>query len=334
MRNADIAMYRAKERGPARIEIYRTDDEHNVVSRLQTSNELHRALERDELELHYQPFVDLHTETLVGMEALVRWRHPTRGLLLPQEFISLAEDSGLIVPLGIWVLREACRQAAEWHRWRTAAGQDPARVNVSVNVSAVQLADPGLADQVAQAIEDSGVDPDRLWLEITESTLMRDADEAVVVLQALRDLGVHLEIDDFGTGYSSLSYLQRFPVECLKIDRSFVADLDQRADSAAIVRAIIGLGDSLGLPIIAEGVERRSQVTALADPRMSSGPGLPVRPAPSGPRPGRLPGRRPQLRGNSWARDGLAPTRAPAAPDCLCRRRPGNTGWGRPVDQR
>jgi diguanylate cyclase (GGDEF)-like protein/PAS domain S-box-containing protein len=263
MRNADIAMYRAKERGPARIEIYRTDDEHNVVSRLQTSNELHRALERDELELHYQPFVDLHTETLVGMEALVRWRHPTRGLLLPQEFISLAEDSGLILSLGIWVIREACRQAAAWHAWRSAAGEDNARLNVSVNVSALQLADPGFPHQVAQAIEDSAVDPDRLWLEITESTLMRDADEAVVVLQTLRDLGVHLEIDDFGTGYSSLSYLQRFPVECLKIDRSFVADLDQRADSAAIVRAIIGLGESLGLPIIAEGVERRSQVAAL-----------------------------------------------------------------------
>jgi diguanylate cyclase (GGDEF)-like protein/PAS domain S-box-containing protein len=263
MRNADIAMYRAKERGPARIEIYRVHDEHNVVSRLRTSNELHRALERDELELHYQPFVDLHTETLVGMEALVRWKHPTRGLLPPQEFIALAEDSGLILPLGLWVLREACRQGAAWHALRTAAGQDNARLNISVNVSAVQLADPGFPDQVARAIEDSGIDPDRLWLEITESTLMRDADEAVVVLQALRDLGVHLEIDDFGTGYSSLSYLQRFPVECLKIDRSFVAELDKRSENAAIVRAIIGLGRSLGLPIIAEGVERRTQVDKL-----------------------------------------------------------------------
>jgi diguanylate cyclase (GGDEF)-like protein/PAS domain S-box-containing protein len=263
LRNADIAMYRAKERGPSRIELYRADDEHNVVSRLRTSNELHRALERHELELHYQPFVDLHTETLVGMEALVRWQHPTRGLLLPGEFISLAEDGGLILPLGIWVLNEACRQAAAWHARRSEAGEDNARLNVSVNVSAVQLADPGFTDQVAEAIGESGIDPDRLWLEITESTLMRDADEAVVVLQALRDLGLHLEIDDFGTGYSSLSYLQRFPVECLKIDRSFVAELDQRSDDGAIVKAIIGLGDSLGLPIIAEGVERRSQVERL-----------------------------------------------------------------------
>jgi diguanylate cyclase (GGDEF)-like protein/PAS domain S-box-containing protein len=263
LRNADIAMYRAKERGPARIEMYRADDEHNIVSRLRTSNELHRALERDELELHYQPFVDLHTETLLGMEALVRWQHPSRGLLLPGEFIALAEDGGLIVPLGNWVLREACRQAADWHARRAEAGHDNARLNISVNVSAVQLADPGFPDQVAEAIADSAIDPDRLWLEITESTLMRDADEAVVVLQAFRDLGLHLEIDDFGTGYSSLSYLQRFPVESLKIDRSFVAELDQRADNAAIVRAIIGLGDSLGMPIIAEGVERRAQVDRL-----------------------------------------------------------------------
>ncbi len=265
MRNADIAMYRAKERGPSRIEVYREDDEHNVVSRLRTSNELHRALERDELELHYQPFVDLPTETLIGMEALVRWQHPTRGMLLPQEFIPLAEDSGLILPLGMWILKEACRQTAEWHRLRTEAGESNSRINVSVNISAVQLADPGFPEQVAEAIESSGVDPDRIWLEITESTLMRDADEAVVVLQALRALGLHLDIDDFGTGYSSLSYLQRFPVESLKIDRSFVADLDQRSDNAAIVRAIIGLGDSLGLPIIAEGVERRTQVARLQD---------------------------------------------------------------------
>jgi len=263
MRNADIAMYRAKERGPSRIEVYREDDEHTVVSRLRTSNELHRALERDELELHYQPFVDLHTETLVGMEALVRWQHPTRGLLLPQEFIALAEDSGLILPLGLWVFKEACRQTAAWHALRAEAGEGNARLNVSVNVSAVQLADPGFPGQVAGAIVASGVDPDRLWLEITESTLMRDPDEAVVVLQALRDLGLHIDIDDFGTGYSSLSYLQRFPVESLKIDRSFVADLDQRSDNAAIVRAIIGLGDSLGLPIIAEGVERRTQMVKL-----------------------------------------------------------------------
>ncbi len=263
LRNADVAMYRAKERGPSRIEIYRDDDVQNVVSRLRTSNELHRALERNEMELHYQPFVDLHTETLVGMEALVRWRHPTRGLLLPQEFIPLAEDSGLIVPLGSWIFKEACRQTAAWHDLRSGTDQDNVRLNISVNVSAVQLADPGFSRHVTEALSESGIDPDRVWLEITESTLMRDADEAVVILQGFRHLGLHIEIDDFGTGYSSLSYLQRFPVESLKIDRSFVNDLDRRSDNAAIVRAIIGLGDSLGLPIIAEGVERPGQVTRL-----------------------------------------------------------------------
>jgi diguanylate cyclase (GGDEF)-like protein/PAS domain S-box-containing protein len=263
LRNADVAMYRAKARGPSRIEIYTTDNEQQVVSRLRTSNELHRALERDELELHYQPVVDLQTQTLVGMEALVRWQHPTRGLLLPYEFIALAEDSGLIVPLGAWVLNEACRQTAQWASLRPGAEDDAAGLNISVNVSALQLAEPGFPRQVAEAIETSGIHPDRLWLEITESALMRDADDAVVILQSLRDLGLHVEIDDFGTGYSSLSYLQRFPVETLKIDRSFVDDLDQRSENAAIVRAILGLGDSLGLSIIAEGVERPVQATRL-----------------------------------------------------------------------
>jgi diguanylate cyclase (GGDEF)-like protein/PAS domain S-box-containing protein len=263
LRNADVAMYRAKERGPARIEIYATDNEQSVVSRLRTSNELHRALERDELELHYQPVVDLQTQTLVGMEALVRWQHPTRGLLLPYEFITLAEDSGLIVPLGAWVLHEACRQTAAWTRLRADAGVNTAGLSISVNVSALQLAEPGFPTLVAEALDLSGLSSDRLWLEITESALMRDADEAVLILQSLRDLGLHVEIDDFGTGYSSLSYLQRFPVETLKIDRSFVDDLDQRSENAAIVRAILGLGDSLGLAVIAEGVERPVQATRL-----------------------------------------------------------------------
>jgi diguanylate cyclase (GGDEF)-like protein/PAS domain S-box-containing protein len=263
LRNADVAMYRAKERGPARIEVYATDTEQRVVSRLRTSNELHRALERDELELHYQPVVELKSQTLVGMEALVRWRHPTRGLLLPYEFIALAEDSGLIAPLGAWVLNEACRQTAAWVAARKNSEQEPARLTISVNVSALQLAEAGFPGQVAAAIESSGLDPDRLWLEITESALMRDADEAVTILRSLRDLGLHVEIDDFGTGYSSLSYLRRFPVETLKIDRSFVDDLDERSENAAIVRAIVGLGDSLGLAIVAEGVERPVQATRL-----------------------------------------------------------------------
>ena len=264
LRNADVAMYRAKEMGPARTEVYRPDDETGTIRRLRTSNELHRALERDELELYYQPMVDLHTETMVGMEALVRWHHPTRGLLLPGEFIGLAEDAGLIIPLGAWVLRRACEQAAEWDDNRRAAGEDPGRLDISVNVSAQQLADPTFPRQVASALTESGLDPDRLWLEITESTLMSTGDASVAALSALRALGAHLEIDDFGTGYSSLSYLKRLPVETLKVDRSFVDELDCDADDVAIVRAIVGLGDSLGLAIVAEGVERPEQARALA----------------------------------------------------------------------
>ncbi len=263
LRNADVAMYRAKEMGPARTEVYRPDDETGTIRRLRTSNELHRALERDELEVFYQPMVDLTTETMVGMEALVRWHHPTRGLLLPGEFIGLAEDAGLIIPLGAWVLRQACRQVAEWEILRSAAGQDSGRLNVSVNVSAQQLSDPTFPRQVASALNGSGLDPHKLWLEITEGTLMSTGDGTVDTLTALRALGLHLEIDDFGTGYSSLSYLKRLPVEALKVDQSFVDELDCDADDVAIVRAIVGLGESLGLAIVAEGIERPAQAHSL-----------------------------------------------------------------------
>ena len=263
LRNADVAMYKAKEAGPSHIVVYREDEEASTVRRLRTSNELHRALERDELVLHYQPQVDLHTRTMVGLEALVRWRHPTRGLLLPGEFIPLAEDSGLIVPLGGWVVSEACRQTAAWHAQRTAAGQDDARLNISVNVSAQQIADPAFPRQVASALEESALDPDRLWLEITESTLMGNSDLTIATLTSLRDLGLHLEIDDFGTGYSSLSYLKRLPIETLKVDRSFIDELDSNQEDVAIVRTIIALGESLGLSVLAEGVERQSQAEQL-----------------------------------------------------------------------
>ena len=263
LRNADVAMYRGRELGPARVEVYRPDDDTGTIRRLRTSNELHRALERGEFVLHYQPMVDLKTETMVGMEALVRWNHPTRGLLLPGEFIGLAEDSGLIVPLGIWVLGEACRQVATWETRRAAAGRDPGRLSVSVNVSTQQLSDPRFPRHVETALAQSGLDPDKLWLEITESTIMSTGDASVAALSALRALGLHLEIDDFGTGYSSLSYLKRLPVEVLKVDQSFVDELDFDADDVAIVRAIVGLGESLGLAVVAEGVERRAQAEAL-----------------------------------------------------------------------
>jgi len=215
------------------------------------------------MELHYQPVVDLHDDSMVGLEALVRWRHPTRGLLLPGEFISLAEDSGLIVPLGKWVLEEACRQVTEWHAARSKAGAEGARLKIAVNVSARQMADDSFPSTVAGVLDKTGLDPDKLWLEITESTLMSFGESTVALLRSLRSLGVHLEIDDFGTGYSSLSYLKQFPVETLKIDRSFVDEIDHNSGDMAIVRAIIGLGDSLGLSVVAEGVERPTQADEL-----------------------------------------------------------------------
>jgi diguanylate cyclase (GGDEF)-like protein/PAS domain S-box-containing protein len=263
LRNADVAMYKAKAAGPSHIVVYREDDDASTIRRLRTSNELHRALERDELVLHYQPKVDLHTRTLVGIEALVRWQHPRRGLLLPGEFIPLAEDTGLIVPLGAWVLGEACRQAATWRERRSTGGRPDLRLNISVNVSSQQIADPTFARQVAAALDDSGLDPDKLWLEITESTLMANSDQIVTTLNALRDLGLHLEIDDFGTGYSSLSYLKQYPIETLKIDRSFVDELDSNPEDVAIIQAIVVLGEALGLSVLAEGVERLSQADQL-----------------------------------------------------------------------
>jgi len=263
LHHADIAMYRAKERGQGRVEIYTQDDTHATKSRLRTSKELHGALERHEWELHYQPFVDLHTQTLVGMEALVRWRHPTRGLLLPEDFIAMAEDSGLIVPLGAWALGETCRQAAAWDVGREQAGLDEARLNISVNVAWRQLVDPGFPDVVAGSLDSTGINGDRLWLELTESTLMRDPESTVEVLHTLRELGLHFLIDDFGTGFSSLGFLKRFPVETVKIDGSFVREVDLRSADTAVVRAIIGLGDALGLSVIAEGVERWAQVPIL-----------------------------------------------------------------------
>jgi diguanylate cyclase (GGDEF)-like protein/PAS domain S-box-containing protein len=263
LRQADIAMYRAKERGSARMEVYAEDDEQLATSRLRTSDDLRGALERHELELYYQPFVDLRTHTMVGMEALVRWRHPTRGVLLPEEFLSTAEDSGLTVPFGAWALGQACRQAAIWNHNRKEAGLDVAQLDISVNVAAQQLSDPDFPERVADILATTGMAPDRLWLECTESTLMHDAEGTNAVLHELRELGLHFVIDDFGTGYSSLAYLRQFPVETLKIDRSFVREVDRRAEDTAVVRAIIGVAESLGLFVLADGVERWDQVSRL-----------------------------------------------------------------------
>jgi predicted signal transduction protein with EAL and GGDEF domain len=263
LRNADAAMYRAKERGRGGIELYDLQDDPWTARRLRTGNDLHRALERDEFELHYQPFVDLHTMTLVGVEALIRWRHPTRGLLLPGEFISLAEDTGLIVPLGYWVIGEACRQAVIWRDLRTAAGQDAWRLMMSINVSPRQLVERNFAARLLDIVGATGVDRDSILLEVTETTVMRDPEHAIAVLEGLKAQGMHICIDDFGTGYSSLSYLKRLPVETIKIDRSFVDGLGENPEDTAIVRAVIGMADSLRLLCVAEGVETRDQVDAL-----------------------------------------------------------------------
>jgi diguanylate cyclase (GGDEF)-like protein/PAS domain S-box-containing protein len=263
LRNADAAMYRAKERGRAGIELYNQHDDPWTARRLRTGNDLHRALERNEFELHYQPFVDLHTTTLCGVEALVRWRHPTRGLLAPGEFIDLAEDTGLIVPLGYWVIGEACRQAVVWRKLRADAGQEAWRLMMSINVSPRQLVERNFGPRLLEIVEASGVDRDTLLLEVTETTVMRDPEHATAVLETLKAQGMHICIDDFGTGYSSLSYLKRLPVETIKIDRSFVDGLGRDEEDTAIVQAVIGMADSLRLLCVAEGVETPAQVEAL-----------------------------------------------------------------------
>jgi diguanylate cyclase (GGDEF)-like protein/PAS domain S-box-containing protein len=264
LRCADVAMYQAKHLGPGRYVIYEDADDGDATRNLRTSNELHRAILEEQLVLHYQPFVDVDDLRLVGTEALVRWRHPERGLVPPGEFIELAEECGLMVQLGAWVLREACRQGAAWSMARAAAGITGRIPAMSVNISPQQLSEPGFVDDVAGVLRDTGYPPDSLWLEITEGALLRDPAAAIAILQSLRALGVHLSIDDFGTGYSSLSYLKRLPVEALKIDRSFVEQLEDGADDRAIVEAIVALGSTLGLGIVAEGIERPGQAFELA----------------------------------------------------------------------
>jgi diguanylate cyclase (GGDEF)-like protein len=259
LRDADSAMYRAKERGRDRIELFDEEMRARAMARLETEVALRNALENDELCVHFQPVVDLHGERVVGVEALVRWQHPERGLVPPLEFIPVAEDTGLIVPLGAFVLNEACRTMAAWNR----AHPDRPDLNVAVNLSARQLASPGLRDVVAGALVESGLAPDLLCLEITESVLMEDADASREQLQSLKELGVTLGVDDFGTGYSSLLYLRRFPVDVLKIDRSFVSGLGTSAEDSAIVAGVVQLAHALGLRSVAEGVEEPFQVQEL-----------------------------------------------------------------------
>jgi diguanylate cyclase (GGDEF)-like protein len=259
LRDADAALHRAKERGRARSELFVEDYRATAVHRLRTANDLHRALTEQEFRVVYQPEVDLRTGHVTGVEALVRWHHPERGLVPPGEFIPLAEQTGLIAGIGAWVLDTALAQAALWSQSR----YDGTAVTVWVNLSARQLSDPGLVDLVADTLRRHGVDAAQLGLEITESALLEDAEGAVTALSSLRELGVRLAVDDFGTGYSSLSYLKRLPVDAVKIDRSFVDGLAVDGDDSAIVAAVAGMARALRLTTIAEGVENLDQLQAL-----------------------------------------------------------------------
>jgi diguanylate cyclase (GGDEF)-like protein/PAS domain S-box-containing protein len=260
MREADLAMYKAKERGRLRYEVFANELTSRAQQRLALEGDLRRALAENELCLHYQPVVDVKTRRPVAMEALVRWRHPHRGLLMPGHFIELAEETGLIVPLGQFVLREALEQLRRWHEDGTVA----ASCCMNVNVSGRQLElGTAFVDTVRETLAETGVDPTSLKLEITESVLMKDADAATATLKALRGLGVELAIDDFGAGYTSLNYLKHFPVSILKLDRSFVHGLEHDPADAAIAEAIVGLAHSLGVSVTAEGIELAAQFEKL-----------------------------------------------------------------------
>jgi EAL domain-containing protein (putative c-di-GMP-specific phosphodiesterase class I) len=233
----------------------------DIMREAEDRAELERALAHEEFVVHYQPIVDLPTSRLIGVEALVRWQHPQRGLLGPNTFIPLTESTGLIVPLGRWVLRQACEQLAKWRSTFEAAET----IRVNVNLSARQFQHEGLVEEVAGILAETGADPRQIVLEITESLLMKDTDSTIETLGRLKDLGVRLAIDDFGTGYSSLSYLKRFPVDILKIDRSFVDGITTRAGDATLAEAVVQLGRALRLQTVAEGIETNEQWSTLQD---------------------------------------------------------------------
>jgi diguanylate cyclase (GGDEF)-like protein/PAS domain S-box-containing protein len=257
LRDADVSMYTAKSNGKNRVEVFQPSMHAAAIARLALKGDLERALERGEFALLYQPIIQLKTGQVTGVEALLRWHHPRRGVVGPTEFIPVAEETGLIIPLGHWVLTEACRQAVAWD----LEARRPLRM--SVNVSGRQIHQAGFADQVAQVLASTGFDPARLTLELTESVLMQDVEVTAATLGDLKRLGVRLAIDDFGTGYSSLSYLRRFPIDELKIDRSFVATVNVGPDQSALVRSILKLGDTLNLETVAEGIEEADQLHEL-----------------------------------------------------------------------
>jgi diguanylate cyclase (GGDEF)-like protein/PAS domain S-box-containing protein len=267
MRNADVAMYHAKGSGRNNYQFFKADMNARTLERQSLEVDLRLALKERQFVLHYQPKMSLETGAIMGVEALVRWYHPQRGLVPPVQFISVAEECGVIVPIGRWVLREACRQTRAW----LDAGLP--RVRIAVNVSTVELREKDFVAAVRAILTETGLEPRFLELELTETFLMQDAEATATVLQALKDLGVSLALDDFGTGYSSLSHLKRFPIDTLKIDKSFVRDLATDADDASIVSAVISMGGSLHMRVVAEGVETREQLTFLQEHSCPEGQG-------------------------------------------------------------
>ncbi len=261
LRNADTAMYSAKSAGKARMELFNQGMRERVITRFETEAGLRKAIETDQLVLHYQPIFGLGEHRICGFEALVRWNHPERGLVPPGAFIPIAEESDLIIPLGRWVLREACRQMAEWQK---SLGSEPL-LTISVNVSSRQLTDSRFIDDVSAVLHETGLNPACLALEVTESSIMGNPTKTLETLHRLKRMNILLEIDDFGTGYSSLSYLQQLPFDTLKIDRSFIRDLRAGSNSVDIVRAVLELAHSLKMEVVAEGVETQDQIETLDD---------------------------------------------------------------------
>jgi len=260
-------MYRAKALGKARCEVFDVRMREAAITRLAVETDLRRAIEQNEFELHYQPIISLATGRLAGFEALVRWRHPQRGLVSPQDFIGIAEETGLIVPLGTWVLNRACTQMSEWYR----AHPSSVGLTIHVNLSARQFVHPDLVTDIAGILQAAGLPASSLNLEITESAVIENPDAVIGVLDALKALGLRISIDDFGTGHSSLSYLHRFPIDALKIDRSFVSAMTM--EQSSIIRAIVAVAQALRLEVIAEGIETVDQLSRLSQMGSDGGQG-------------------------------------------------------------
>ncbi|MFQ5754077.1 MAG: putative bifunctional diguanylate cyclase/phosphodiesterase, partial [bacterium] len=256
-KSADIAMYRAKGQGKNNYQLYNLSMEAKAFEHLALENSLRKAIERDELVIYYQPQANLHTGEITGLEALIRWQHTEFGLVQPSKFIPVAEETGLIVPIGEWLMRTACRQNKVWQE----AGLQP--IPVAINLSAKQFHEKSLPDAMAEVLEESGLSPQYVMLEITESSAMYDVDYTISTLKVLKEMGMQIVLDDFGTGYSSLSYLKRFPIDGLKIDRTFVKGIPDDREDAAIITAIIALAHSLENKVIAEGVETKEQLLFL-----------------------------------------------------------------------